>query len=101
MRRNRTEQRPIFDLKRPVTNRWSWEVTLRVASSGYATRVLVAARTTPADGDLYGSAAAEVEPFDDITKVIEHLAVESMLQACEPTLLGHGHREIPHRDLML
>jgi hypothetical protein len=67
---------------------WSWDVTYRVASSGYIVRCHVTARRKDPGGDFEGSAYCDVSQYDVLNDVIEELAVESMLAAVEPNLLG-------------
>lgn len=97
MRKNRTPIQPIFDVgTRPVTHQWSWTVSYKVASSGYATYCHVTASAGTEDDPLVGTAACFVELGDDLREVIECLAIESMLASCEPTLDGTP----PHRRVV-
>jgi hypothetical protein len=48
------------------------------------------------DDELRGSADCAVKLHDDLSEVIECLAIEAMLAACEPSLLG----DIPHRSIV-
>lgn len=88
MRKNRTPQPPLFNIGRPVQARWSWNVTYAVASSGYATRCHVSAHADDPTDPLNGTAWCTVGLGDDLREVIECLAIESMLAACEPQLDG-------------
>lgn len=86
MRNHRTPQRPIFDVKRPLGANWTWYVSYRVASSGYPTECQVTAERIEASDHMGGSATCDVSMYDDLREVIECLAVEAMLAACEPNL---------------
>lgn len=96
MRRNRTSQPPIFDVGgRPLTHSWRWTVTYNVASSGYAIFATVIATKMPSDDGVVGSASCGVGLHDDLREVIECLAIEAMMAACEPELDG----SMPHRHI--
>lgn len=96
MRRNRTTVSPIIDVgMRPISHKWSWTVLYHVSSSGYATHCQVSASTGAGEDIAVGVASCEVAAFDDLREVIECLAIESMMAACEPTLDGsHTHRRV-------
>lgn len=93
MKRNRTNQRPLFDIMRPGSNLWTWEVTYKVSQSGYVNEAHVLARRFDADDPMAGSASCMVEHDMHLNEVLEFLAVEAMLAACEPTLFDTK----PHR----
>ncbi len=93
MRRSRTIQRPLFDVMRPDGAAWTWEVTYKVASSGYVHEAHVLARRRSDLETLVGTASCEVLLHDPLDEVLEYLAVESMLAACQPELGG----DTPHR----
>lgn len=96
MRHNRrTPHRPLFDVMRPVGNHWTWAVTYTVASSGYVDTAMVTAFRRAEGEVLSGMACCDVQHDSDLSEVLEFLAVESMLAACEPTLTG----EMPVRRL--
>jgi hypothetical protein len=84
----------LFDILRPGGAQWQWTVTYKVASSGYPTRCHVSSFRHDPNGDISGSASCDVNVGDDLREVIEFLAVESMLEACEPTLWD----DAPHRE---
>jgi hypothetical protein len=95
MRSNRTQKPPLFDILRPEGNKWEWTVTYAVASSGYPKSCHVIARRV-ADGEvLVGTARCAVIVGDPLEEVIEFLAVEAMLAACEPTLDGSPSHRSP------
>lgn len=95
MRNRRTPSRPLFDLKRPIGNNWRWTVTYDVASSGYPIRCHVVSTKMPSDEGIVGTAECAVKLGDDLSEVIECLAIESMLAACEPQLDGTPtHRRV-------
>lgn len=97
MRRNsRTPVRPLFTTDRPLGANWDWTVTLQIASSGYVRRAHVMAHRDDGQDHLDGIAHCEVSMYDDVTEVIECLAIEAMLAACEPTLTG----ETPTRKIL-
>ena len=96
MRNWKTPHPPLFNIGRPVQAKWTWVVTYRVASSGYATECHVAAHADDPRDPLDGTASCSVRLGDDLREVIECLAIESMLAACEPTLTG----EPPHRRVV-
>lgn len=91
----RTPQPPLFNIGRPIRAAWTWEVTYAVASSGYPTQCRVFASSGGGEEILVGSAACSVALHDDLREVIECLAIEAMLAACEPTLDG----STPHRQV--
>lgn len=88
MRNRRTPHRPLFDVLRPDRSHWKWIVTYKVASSGYPTDCHVQAMSDDPLGDLVGAASCAVKVGDDLSEVIECLAIEAMLAACQPTLTG-------------
>jgi len=95
--RNRTRQPPLFDVNsRPLGHAWSWTVTWAVASSGYPTGCHVTARRIELDGEhLVGTASCDVQIGDSMQEVMECLAIESMLAACDLTLDGEPtHRHV-------
>lgn len=95
MRNRRTPQAPMIAVSRPVGHHWEWTVTYKVASSGYPTHCHVHAFRGIGEGRMDGTAACAVVVGDDLSEVIECLAIESMLAACEPTLDGTPtHRRV-------
>lgn len=95
--RTKTKQPPLLDMRsRPLSHRWQWTVTYQVASSGYATSCHVSAICSgDPDDPAVGSASCDVKLGDDLKEVIECLAIESMLAACDRTLDGTpSHRRI-------
>lgn len=96
MKRNRTSNPPLFDLLRPGGNAWKWTVTYQVASSGYPSSCHVTAIRAVEGEELAGSASCDVALYDDLREVIEFLAVEAMMAACEPTLWESR----PHRSVV-
>lgn len=96
MKRPRTPTPPLFDVGgRPLTHSWRWSVHYDVASSGYPIWCQVTATKMPSDDGVTGSAACSVSLHDDLREVIECLAIESMMAACEPHLDGSpSHRHI-------
>lgn len=96
MRNRRTPERPLFEVLRPNGAEWSWHVSYMVASSGYPTKCHVTAMRTAGEEELLGTASCAVSLYDDLREVIECLATEAMLAACQPTLGG----ETPHRNVI-
>jgi len=95
VRNRRTPHRPLFDPVRPLGPSWRWTVTYQVASSGYPVAAHVSAQHGAGDELAVGTASCEVSLGDDLSEVIECLAIESMLAATEPNLLGEPtHRRI-------
>lgn len=87
--KNRTTARPILNINsRPIGPAWTWSITMQVSSSGYTNRCHVTAIRGQGDDELVGSAWAHVGLQHDVSKVIEELAVEAMMAACEPLLDG-------------
>jgi hypothetical protein len=86
----------LFDIQRPLSHAWRWTVAYDVASSGYPVSCHVTATKMPSDEGVIGTAACAVTTGDDLSEVIECLAIEAMLAACEPTLDGSP----PHRRVV-
>jgi hypothetical protein len=89
MKKNRTPVRPLLNINaRPIGPAWRWNVTLDIASSGYVVGAHVIATRGTGDERMVGAAMCDVTFNDDVSEVMECLAIESMLAACEPTLYG-------------
>jgi hypothetical protein len=88
MRRTRTEHPPILRLASEQWRRFSWVVTMRIASSGYATGLHVEAVYRLGDDTDHGYASCDLQPGDDLRIALEALAVEACLGAHEPVLEG-------------
>lgn len=87
-RNNRTPFPPLFTVDRPVGANWTWEVTYKVASSGYPTGCHVSAVRWSGEEYLVGIASCDLSLYDDLRQAIEVLAIEAMMAACEPQLDG-------------
>lgn len=88
-RKNRTTVPPLMGGV-PHGNPWTWYVSYHVARSGYPDEVTVQAIRIVDDESISGSAKCACPPFADLHEVVEFLAVEAMLVACEPQLPGLG-----------
>jgi len=88
MRHHRTPQSPLFEVTRPLSQKWQWVVQYNVASSGYPTSCHVTAAHGSGEEYIAGTAMCDVHVGDDLKEVIECLAIESMMAACEPTITG-------------
>lgn len=95
MKTKKTAQTPLFEIYRPITHHWTWEVTYKVRSSGYVDRCHVTATGAGKKDLLVGTAHCPVELGDDLREVIEFLAVEAMFAACERTPDG----SVPSRSV--
>jgi len=97
MRHNhRSPQRPVFEGLRPDGPTWTYEWSQTISSAGYVIYSSVLARRLSNDGQLLGRASCQVTLHDDPIDVLQFLAVEAMLAACEPTLF----EELPHRHVI-